>query len=284
MIHRLLTFASLGAVLILQTAGAQEGKTGALTGSSEEHMREELGVNEVTAPEIQKLLLDLDAFRPIPMKLVEQNDREATFPNRFQTALHFGSLVADGFAIVIAERGNDIQDIGRALIRQSRSLGVGDSLLNRAKSLTDLGTTGDWMALRQELIRTQADIENSMMQLRDEEMAHMISFGGWLRGFQLAANATADNFTPTRAAGLQRLEVMDYFIDRLETLNPRLKTTELVTLLTSRLKTLRAVAAQSGERPPSESEVKQMRDLANEMERAAMSRVDDKGNILDTAD
>ncbi len=38
------------------------------------------------------------------MKLVEANDLDATFPNRFQTALHFGSLVADGFVIVINER------------------------------------------------------------------------------------------------------------------------------------------------------------------------------------
>ncbi len=279
MIARLLTSATFGIFLITSPVVAQDD----LTESSEEYMREELGVNEVTAPEIQKLLLDLDSFQPLPMELIEANDRMATFPNRFQTALHFGSLVADGFVIVIAERGNDIQDIGRALIRQSRSLGVGDSLLNRAKSLTDLGAAGDWLRLREELIRTQEEIETSMMQLRDEEMAHMISFGGWLRGFQLAANATAENYTPTRAAGLKRLEVMDYFIDRLDTLNPRLKKTELVTLLLSRMKTLRALTADAGDRPPSESEVKQMRDLANEMETAAMSKVDDEGNILNTA-
>jgi hypothetical protein len=248
--------------------------------SSQDHMREELGVNEVTAPQVQKLMVDLEAFRPLSMEIVEANNRDASFSNRFQTALHFGSLVADGFVIVIAERQQDIQDIGRALIRQSRSLGVGDSLLNRSKSLIELGDKGDWMKLREELIQTQVEIENAMMQLRDEEMAHMISFGGWLRGFQLAVNSTAENYTPVRAEALNRMDVMDYFIDRLETLNPRLKRTELVTQLLAKMKTVRAIVAQRGGSAPTSSEVEEMRQLANEMVEASMSQVDAEGRII----
>lgn len=249
--------------------------------SAEEHMREELGVNEVTAPQIQKLLFDLDSFQPIPMALVESTDLNATYPNRFQTALNFGGLVADGFVIVINKRAQDIQNIGRALIKQARALGVGDSLTRRAASLIDLGQRGDWGRLREELIRTQNDVEAAMMNLHDEELAHLISFGGWLRGFQLAANATANNYTPARAEGLRRLDVMSYFVDRLDTLNPRLKRTELVSLLIAKMKTIRQIAGQAENRPPSESEVKEMRDLANEMVAAAQSKVDDEGNLLD---
>ncbi len=259
---------------------AQEEMLIELEQSSQDHMREELGVNEVTAPQVQKLMVDLEAFRPLSMEIVEANNRDASFSNRFQTALHFGSLVADGFVIVIAERQQDIQDIGRALIRQSRSLGVGDSLLNRSKSLIELGDKGDWMKLREELVQTQVEIENAMMQLRDEEMAHMISFGGWLRGFQLAVNSTAENYTPVRAEALNRVDVMDYFIDRLETLNPRLKRTELVTQLLAKMKTVRAIVAQRGGSAPTSSEVAEMRQLANEMIEASMSQVDAEGRII----
>jgi DNA repair protein RadC len=82
-----------------------------------------------------------------------------------------------------------------------------------------------------------------MIELRDEEMAHMVSLGGWLRGFEVGCIVTADNYTPQRAAGLERLDVMDYYLDRLSTLNPRLKNTELCTAITSRLQTIRAIAA-----------------------------------------
>jgi hypothetical protein len=255
--------------------------TADLQEDSEAYMREELGVNEITAPQIQKLLRDLDNFQPIPMALVESNDLDASYPNRFQTALHFGSIVADGFVIVINERPQSIQNTGRALMKQARALGVGDALMKRAASLIDLGQKGDWRQLREELIRTQADAEKAMMDLHDEEMAHIVSFGGWLRGFQLAVNATAENYTPARAEGLKRLDVMNYFIDRLDGLNPRLKRTELVSQLIARLKTLSTIAAKAEGRPPSQSEVAEMRDLANEMVASALSQVDEQGNLPD---
>lgn len=264
---------------------AQEDFLTELEESSDGHMREELGVNEITTPQIQKLLFDLDGFRPLPSDLVAAADRGATYPNRFQTGIHFGSLVADGFVVVINQRKGDVQEIGRDLIRQARSLGVGDNLTRRSKALIDLGDKEDWMGLREELIATQVEVENAMLALRDEEMAHLVSFGGWLRGFQLAANSTASNYTPQRADGLKRPDVMNYFIDRLETLNPRLKKTELVTLLIRDMKELRDVTdrSQSQNRPPSKVEVDEMRDLANTMVTAALSKVDDKGNLLNTA-
>ncbi len=119
------------------------------------------------------------------------------------------------------------------------------------------------------------------MNLHDEEMAHLISFGGWLRGFQLAVNSTADNYTPQRAAGLARIDVMNYFIDRLDTLNPRLKRSPLVATLIGNLKTIYSIATKAGDRPPSQSEVNEMRNLANEMENAAMSKAEDKEHLLD---
>ncbi len=284
MLIRLLAVLLFAAVFGAPTVRAQEEGDAVgenLAEGAEGHMREELGVNDTTTPQIQKLLLDLDSFQPIPMKLVEANDLNATFPNRFQTALHFGFIIADGFVIVINERPQSIQNVGRALLRQARALGVGDSLTKRAASLIDLGQKGDWMKLREELIKTQSDVEGAMMNLHDEEMAHLISFGGWLRGFQLAVNATADNYTPQRADGLKRLDVMNYFIDRLDTLNPRLKQAPLVALLLSKLKTIYSIESKFGERPPSESEVKEMRTLANEMVAASLSKTDDQGKLLD---
>ncbi|MGH8048334.1 MAG: hypothetical protein ACREKL_13915 [Chthoniobacterales bacterium] len=283
MVSRLAAVFAIGVLAGMHAAVAQDSDDmdSDLSEGAAGHMREELGVNDTTAPAIQKLLIDLDTFQPIPIKLVEANDLDASFPNRFQTAMHFGSIVADGFVIVIAQRPQSTQTIGRALLRQARALGVGDSMTRRAASLIDLGKKGDWAKLREELIKAQADVEQSMMNLHDEELAHLISFGGWLRGFQLAANATADNYTAQRAEGLKRLDVMNYFIDRLDTLHPRIKQTPLVTKLLSDLKTIYNIAGKSEGRPPSQSEVKEMRDLANEMEKAAMSNTGDKGETLD---
>lgn len=263
---------------------AQENYDLELREGSESHMREELGVNDITTPSIRLLLQDLGTFQPVPIEIINRANRDATFNNRVQTAMHFGSLVADGFMLTIAERPSDVQSIGRALIRQSRALGVGDRLTSRSKSLLEYSDKGDWIGMREELVKTQEDVENAMMELRDEQLAHLISLGGWMRGFQLSAHVVADHYTPAKAQGLVRPEIMSYFIERLETLHPRLRKTELINRLLQRLKALRALAEQSGGRALSLEEVQQMKNLADEMEQSAMAQVDEEGRILNTAE
>ncbi|HEY5707464.1 MAG TPA: hypothetical protein VIS96_18040 [Terrimicrobiaceae bacterium] len=251
--------------------------------ASEDYMRDELGVNEITAPSIAQILKDFGNFIPVPMEIIATNRRDAVYDNRLQTSLHFGALVADGFMLTIAERSKDVLDIGRALIRQSRALGVGDRLTKRSKSLFDYSEKGDWQGMREELIRTQEDVEKSMLELHDEQMSHMISLGGWLRGFQLAANSCAQSYTPDKALILGRVEIMDYYIDRLDTLHPRLKKTEFVSTLISKVKSLRDLAMEAQGRAPTEPEVNNMRDLANTVEAVALGPVDSDGKILSTS-
>lgn len=246
-------------------------------------MRDEAGVNEITAPSIKQILTDFSSFSPVPLDIIAENPRDAVYDNRLQTSLHIGALVADGFMLTIAERSKDIQDIGRALLRQSRALGVGDRLTKRSKSLFEYSDKGDWQGMREELIRAQTDVEKSMLDLHDEQMSHMISLGGWLRGFQLAANSCAQNYSPDRALMLSRLEIMDYYIDRLDSLHPRLKKTEFVSTITSRIKSLRDLAAEAQGRPATEAQVKKMQDLANGIESVALGPVDSDGKILSSS-
>lgn len=267
------------AAIFSASSPAQEDIEVQLERSSNEHMREELGVNPITTPSIQDVLKQLEIFRPVPVALIDSANREATFNNRLQTSMHFGSLVADGFLLTLAERPQDLQDVGKALIRQARALGVGERLTKRSKSLLELSDKGDWVGMRQELVRTQEDVETSMLELRDEEMAHMISLGGWLRGFQLGANSTADAYSPAKAGVLGNVEIMDYFLDRLDTLHPRLKKTEMVTALTAKLREIRAVAGEAAGTPLTADQVGRLRDLSNEAEAAAVAKVDAEGRF-----
>jgi hypothetical protein len=249
--------------------------------SSEEHMREELGVNPITSPSIAKLLNDLEIFRPIPIKLIESTDHSASFGNRLQTALHFGSLVADGFMFTLAERPQDIQNIGKELIRESKALGVGGRLTKRSKSLFELSDKGDWVGMREELVRTQEDVEQSMMELHDEEMAHMISLGGWLRGFQLGATSTMERYSEAKAKILGRIEVVEYFLDRLDTLKPDLKQTEMVSALIGRLREIRLVMVEASGQTLTEAQVSRLKKLADQAEAVATAKVDPDGNFLE---
>jgi len=279
LVVRMPVFLAAAITLVSATVHAQEKIEKEFQWESDSYVRDELGVNDITAPSISRILKDFGIFQPIQLDIIAANPRDAVYDNRLQTALHFGSLVADGFMLTIAERPQDIQDVGRSLIRQSRALGVNDRLTRRSKSLFEASDKGDWQSMREELIKTQADVEKSMLDLHDEQMAYMVSLGGWLRGFQLAANSCAVKYSADRAAILGRSDIMDYYLDRLNTLHPRLKKTEFVSVITAKLRDLLAVTTSTAGKP-SEADVKKMRDLANEIEAVALGPVDSEGKIL----
>lgn len=107
----------------------------------------------------------------------------------------------------------------------------------------------------------------------------MVSLGGWLRGFQLGAVSTDERYSPAKAEILGRVDVMEYFLDRLDTLNPRLKATQMVSEFTDRIKKIRLVAVETQGAPPSPDQVARMRKLADEAEQIATSKVDGDGKI-----
>lgn len=190
--------------------------------SGEEHELEELGVNRYTAPSIAQVFKQLDELKPLPFDQLKRAPADVAGATREQKALMFGQLIADGFLLVEAERKNLVDNFGRVLIQHARALGVGDRVMRHSASLTDLGRHGDWPRMRQELITTQTDVEQAMLDLRDEKMAHLISLGGWLRGLEMCAATVELDYSPKRAAVLVRPELANYFASELKTLPPAL--------------------------------------------------------------
>jgi hypothetical protein len=209
--------------------------------SKDQDYREELGVNEFTAPSIEKLFNTLDSLKPIPVNALVRPVTELNTAERSKYALSFGVLIGDGFLDVEAEQNKDIESLGRELIRRAKVLGVEQRVSRHSRKLLDLAKQNNWDRLRKELIVTQEDVEKALLELRDEPIVHLLSLGGWIRGLQIAAASVATDYTPERAKTLRNLELLDYYLDRLNTLSPRLKRSELIQKLTAQLQTLRPI-------------------------------------------
>ena len=187
-----------------------------------QHEREELGVNAYTAPSIARILAELDALKPLPFDRLKRDFPPAASGSREQKGLIFGGLIADGFLIVETERKNRIEDLGRVLMREARGLGVAERVLRHSASLTELGHRGNWTGMRDELIATQTDVEQAMVELRDEKLAQLISLGGWLRGLEISSGAVELNYSRDRAKLLIQPDLVEYFTAELKTLPPDL--------------------------------------------------------------
>ena len=213
--------------------------------TSDSHYREELGVNQYTTPSIEQLFNALDALKPIPTQELTRPPRALRIDNRARFALSFGVLIGDAFLAVEAEESKPIEALGRELLRRAKGLGVQQRVNRHSKQLLDLAKQSNWTGLRKELIITQKDVETAMLDLRDEEMAHLISLGGWIRGLEIGAASVATDFSPERASMLRELDLLDYYLQRFDTLSTPLKSMPLIAQITAGLKEVREKLANS---------------------------------------
>jgi hypothetical protein len=207
--------------------------------ATDSHFREELGVNQYTTPSIEQLFNTLDSLKPIPIQELTRPPRALRLDNRVKFALSFGILIGDGFLAIEGEEVKAIEPLGRELLRRAKGLGVQQRVARHSKQLLDLAKQSDWKGLRKELIVTQKDVESAMLDLRDEEMVHLLSLGGWIRGLEIEAASVAADFSADRASKLQQLDLLDYYLGRLDTLSTPLKSMALISQIISGLKEVR---------------------------------------------
>lgn len=232
------------------------------------YIREELGVNSFTAPSIGVLFEELQALQPIPFEQAWRDLPDGTPGDRPRLALCAGQVIADGFLVVSVEKQSRIEPVGRVLLKLAKGLGIADHVTRHNKSFLELAARGRWAEVKRELIRAQADVEAGMMALKDEEIAHLVSLGGWLRGLEITSTVVLDDFRPEKARRLIQPAVLEYFIDRLSTLEPKLKETHLVRTIETNLAAIRKLTAKTGDALLTQAEVQQIRDLAREANKA----------------
>ena len=72
--------------------------------------------------------------------------------------------------------------MGRAVLKLARGLGVEKAALRRSRSIVEHAERGDWAGVRKEWDGVLPDVQRGMNELQSEELAQLVSLGGWLRG------------------------------------------------------------------------------------------------------
>ena len=227
-----------------------------------DHMREELGINEFTTPSIAVLLKALTALKPVPYEEVERALPLQNPGDRARLALSTGAVIADGFLAVVAEKQSRIEPVARVLLRQAKGLGVGEHVARHSRSVLEKSLAKDWAGIHAELIGTQRDVEDGMMALRDEEIAHLVALGGWWRGLEITSGILSAHYNEQNATLLAQPAVIDYFTDRIEKMNPPFKKTKLWAALSGNLAEVRKLAVKPDKAPPTAGDAKAIRELA----------------------
>lgn len=155
--------------------------------------------------------------------------------NRTQIALLLGTVIAEGFIAVEAEDSDRVKDIGREVLELSQAIGVQKAVVSRSNAIVQKADERDWNGVRTELDGALQDVRGAMAELNDEDLAQLVSLGGWIRGTAVLTSIVQKDYKPQRAELLHQPELLNYFDRQLDEMNPRLRKNDLVTQIKSML-------------------------------------------------
>lgn len=149
-------------------------------------------------------------------------------PNRAQVALLLGTVIADGFVAVEAEDSERVKEIGRNVLTLAEAINVRKSVVARSNSIIEKADARNWNAARREFDGALQDVNQAMVELNDEQLAQLVSLGGWLRGTEVLTSIVKDKYSVDRAELLHQPLLVDYFSRQLKQMGPRLRGQQLV--------------------------------------------------------
>lgn len=236
------------------------------------HVREELAVNEFTAPSIAKLFDTLQFLMPLPVVETERKMPARMPMDRADLAIELGFLIADGFLVVQAEQLEKVESMAKDLTRYGKALGAGDRVNRHAAGLLDSAKKKNVTQLKQELAATQRDVEQELVTLRDADLAHLISLGGWIRALEVSTVAVDKQFSAERARKVMREDIADYYTESVAGLEPRISERANYLAMRNLLAGLREEMALKDGEQPTVAAMKEIRHQAAKLVELALQR------------
>ncbi len=196
-------------------------------------------VEDVVVPVPSEVFAVLDKLGTPDWKSEMRDVRSGALRDRPQIALLLGTVIANGFIAVQAEDPEPVKDIGREVLRLAGAIGVRDSVVRRSKSIIDAADQRNWRLVRTELDKALQDVRIAMTELNDEQLAQLVSLGGWLRGTEALTSIIGKSYSRDGAELLHQPGLFEYFQHRLGALPPPLKSNDLLTQIEGRLAEMR---------------------------------------------
>lgn len=197
-------------------------------------------VDEVVVPVPSEIFAVLDKLgSPNWHDVLRTSKNRPPQGDRSKIALLLGTVIAEGFIAVEARDSEEVKKIGRSVLSLAEAINVRKSVIARSKSIIDSADKQDWNKVRKELDGALQDVKHAMVELHDEQLAQLVSLGGWLRGTEALTYVVNKGYTKDSAELLHQPTLLDYFQKRLDGMDARLKSNEIVGVIQKRLKEIR---------------------------------------------
>lgn len=221
-------------------------------------------VQDVVVPVPSEIFAVLDKLGNPNWRAQLRFRKTQTPESRAQVALLLGSVIAEGFVAVEAEDTERVKDLGRDVLTLADAINVRKSVIARSKSIIDKADHHDWRGVRAEFDGALQDVRAAMDEMNDEDLAQLVSLGGWLRGTDVLTAIVDANYTPDGAELLHQPELIHYFDRCINTMSLRLRKNPLVIRIHNVLTQI-APMMEGKSQELSREKVKQIHTLTNEV-------------------
>jgi len=173
-------------------------------------------IDDVVVPLPNEVFGALNKLGGVNWREYVRNEKGSNFTERPRIALLLGAVIADGFIAVQAEDASTVKEIGQRVLALAKGIGVGNSITPHAKAITEAADKRNWVAVRQELDRTQNSVQQAMNEVHDEKLSQLVSLGGWLRGTEILTSVVTKRYSQDGAELLHQPDLLAYFESRLQ--------------------------------------------------------------------
>jgi hypothetical protein len=200
-------------------------------------------IEGVVVPIPREIFGTLDRFAHSNWRAVQRPEIASWRPHgdQAQIALQLGIAIAEGFVAVEAQDSAEVKDVGRAVRGFARALGVEKTVLRRSKSIIDCASRNDWIATRSEWDGVLTDVRKGMIELQSEQLAQLVSLGGWLRGTEVLSQLLLQSYTADNAVLLRQPGLLDHFEKQLSIISANPDRSPIVTRMLEGLRQVRAL-------------------------------------------
>jgi hypothetical protein len=219
-------------------------------------------VQDVVVPVPGEVFLVLEKLNAPNWRALLRPGEARAASDRTRTALVLGTVIADGFLAVQAQDREEVKRIGRLVLTLSRAIGVRKSVVARSNSIIEAAEAQRWAVVRSELDKALQDVQAAMVELHDEQLAQLVSLGGWLRGTEVLSTVVGGAYSPDGAELLHQPALVEYFRGRIAGMDPKLKGNPLVTEIYVKLEEIRPIISLDNGRKITREDVERLRAIS----------------------
>lgn len=187
------------------------------------------------------------------------------YTSDYLRALNLGVRSADGFLAIQAKDKSRLGEMITVIITLAEELLVRETILDKGKTFEELSKQDKWHELHRELDSLREDVMEEIKRLGDQDVALLVSAGGWLEGLRATTKILNERYDSTASSVLYQPRLVEYFETKLAALEREDKNHPAVKELRAKLPEIMVLVNVGFKKPVPQENVEKLHEISSEL-------------------